>query len=104
MEKRKIALGMMALGILFVVGGFVSQTVILNPGGGAVLTVEETENPSDGSVIEYQNMTSEQKRVFDEAVSEGDATVPPEVSYDFWTENEYVRYNGTVYRVNASAP
>lgn len=58
----------------------------------------------DGSVIEYDDMTADQRAVFEGAVSDGRESIPPAVDGSVWRTNRGVRYQNRTYHVAVAVP
>jgi hypothetical protein len=90
--------------------------VVADPGvragdapGPASLHVSEAEPgeapPADSdAVVAFDALTAGQQHVFERALGEGYAEIPPDVDDEAWVDSEYVRYRNQTYAVAVAVP
>jgi hypothetical protein len=114
MERRHwLALAVLALLPLATLWGW---QVVTDPGfragdspSAASLHVAEAEAgeapPADSdAIVAFDALTAGQQRVFERALGEGYAEIPPDVDDEVWIDSEYVRYRNETYAVAVAVP
>lgn len=91
-----------------------TQTAESTPTEAPTATQSPTSTVESGSVVEYEELNSQQQDAFREAI-DGEATFVPNTSYvsdsagyafehvDSFRGHEYVRYDGDLYRISTRA-
>lgn len=114
MERRYwLALAVLALLPLAALWGW---QVVTDPGfragdssGAASLHVSEAEAgeapPADSdAVVAFDSLSAGQQRVFERALGDGHAEIPPDIDDEVWVDSEYVRYENQTYTVAVAVP
>ncbi|MFB6142015.1 MAG: hypothetical protein ABEJ30_01580 [Halorientalis sp.] len=108
MERRHWAA--LGIGLLLVVGAgaaFLAAPALGGQGGDAHLTVSAAERGASGNeTVAFSTLTTDQQRVFEEALDAPDGTVevPADVDERVWIEHRYVAYRNRSYRVAVAMP
>lgn len=94
-----------ALLVAVVAAGFLVFALGGDPAPSDQLHVEQADaNAIDGPVIEYDDMTADQRAIFEAALSDGQETIPAGVDGSVWIDNRGVRYRNRTYHVAVSVP
>lgn len=59
-------------------------------------------NVSSDEIVQFEELTPGQQRVFKDALLQGNTDVPDTVSVQLWIDNRYVRYQDRTYRTAVS--
>lgn len=105
--RRRVILLISVVIIGTILGGAVFlHYVIFQPGaGGSGSTLHvsqpQTTYSGDGSIIAFEELTSEQQRVFKQALENdsGYTRIPSDVNSSVWVENRAIRYQNRTYTV-----
>jgi len=96
---RRTTLALAAVGVVVV--AVVAVDTSRPAPSGPFLDVEQAPTaPPDAAVVPYERLSSDQRALFDRALSTDDSVeLDGTATVDVWYETEFVRHDGTPYRV-----